>query len=365
MRRTAVLLLLLWAFARAGAAPVDVRAAAGDQQPTTTSRTFRMGFTTTPGGPAGGAKRAPGPTIRFVRRNGDFLVEQRDGQRVPWRDLVEGRTNGFFGQLARRRAKLGTGLPVFVLITPLNIVGSRIGGGWPTSLGQACVSNPQLQTAFKNYARVVVEAMHPDYLALGADVNAYALKPPPECPDDFDAYVALYKETYALVKSLRPDLPVFVTFQLDFMHLTGQQMVPARFLPELDRLALSLYPSGDLTQFTPADIPPDYVSWARVAAPELPLIISATGYGTVSAGGAIGSTELQVQYVQWLLDQAEKERAELVTWFFSTDPRYVRPGFGVVDSFRSMGLATPRFQPKPAFEVWSSFLRLPLVPDGT
>ena len=112
-------------------------------------------------------------------------------------------------------------------------------------------------------------------------------------------------------------------------------------------------------------IAPDYVSWARVAAPELPLVISETGYGTESDGGAIGSTELQVQYVQWLLDQAEKERAEVVTWFFSTDPRYVPRGFGVVDSFRSMGLATPRFQPKPALEVWRTFLSLPLVPDGT
>src|SRR5262249_53413132 len=157
-------------------------------------------------------------------------------------------------------------------------------------------------------------------------------------PDDFDAYVTLYKETYALVKAMRPDLPVFVTFQLDFMHRAGQQMIPARFLPELDRLAVSLYPSGDLTQFTPAAIPSDYVSWPLVGAPELPLVIAKTGYGSESAGGAIGSTELQTQYVRWLLDQAERERAELVTWFFSTDPRYVLRGFGVVDSFRSMGL---------------------------
>jgi hypothetical protein len=360
VRRIAALILLLWACAHAGTIPV---ASAGTEPTAPTERPFRMGFTTTPGGPAGGKKLAPGPTIRFVRRNADFIAVHRDGPQVPWSDLAAGRTQRFSRMLARQRFRLGSGLPVFVLITPLNIVSSGISGDWPDSLGPACVSNPELQIAFKNYARVVVESMRPDYLALGAEVNGYALKPHDGCPDDFEAYITLYKETYALVKSMRPDLPVFVTFQLDFMHRAGQQMMPARFMPELDRLALSLYPSGDLTQFTPDQIPSDYVSWARVATPDLPLIVSETGYGTVAAGGAIGSTDLQEQYVRWLLNEAAVQRAELVTWFFSTDPRYVPPGFGVVDSFRSMGLATPRFQPKPALDVWRSFLNLPLVPD--
>jgi hypothetical protein len=362
--RTLVLLtLLLGACARAGTLPAPQPVL---DLPAETQRPFRMGFTTEPGGPAGGVKAAPAPTLRFVRANGDIVIVHRDGPHVPWRALANRRTSRFGLMLARQRIRIGSGAPVFMLITPFNIFRNGLGGGWPDDMGPACISNPLLQAAFKNYARLVLETMRPDYLGLGAEVNMY--KPGEGCPaDDFDAYVTLYKETYQLVKAIQPDLPVFVTFQLDFLHLQKQQMLPARFMPELDRLALSFYPGGNLTKLTPEQIPPDYISWARVATPDAPLVISETGYGSVAAGGAVGSPELQAQYVQWLMDQAEREKAEFVTWFFSTDPRYVKvpPGLAYINSFKSMGLATPRFQPKPAFDVWRGFLALPLAPGGS
>jgi hypothetical protein len=354
--------LLLSACARVGAVPAQP---APVEAPAATQRPFRMGFTTAPGGPAGGGKLAPAPTLRFIRANGDIVTVHRDGPPVPWQALADGRTTRFRNMLTRQRARIGSSVPVFVLITPLNIFRNGIGGGWPDSLGPGCISNPALQTAFMNYARLVVETMRPDYLGLGAEVNIY--KPAEGCPaDDFEAYVSLYKETYHLLKAMQPDLPVFVTFQLDFLHLQNQQMLPARFLPELDRLALSLYPGGNLTQLTPDQIPADYISWARVAT-DAPLVISETGYGSVAAGGAVGSPELQTEYVQWLMTQAGRENAEFVTWFFSIDPRYVKvaPGIAFINSFKSMGLATPRFEPKPALDVWRSYLALPLVPSGS
>jgi hypothetical protein len=363
VRLLVVSLLLLSACARAGTAPgLDPPIVL----PAATERPFRMGFTTAPGGPTGGQKNAPAPTIRFIRRNGDLLVVHRDGPHVPWRALANDRLNRFRRELAEQRLRLGSGLPVFVLITPLNIFRNGIGGDWPDDLGPACVSNPQLQKAFKNYARVVVEAMHPEYLGLGAEVNIYQTTPPKDCPGDFDAYVALYKETYHLVKAMRPELPVFVSFQLDFLHLNRQRLLPARFLPELDRLALSLYPAGNLTRLSPADIPADYISWARLTT-DAPLVIAETACGSVAAGGSIGSPELQAEYVQWVLDQAEREKAEFVTWFFSTDPRYVRvpAGLDFINSFRSMGLVTPSFRPKPALDVWRSWLALPLAPSAS
>ncbi len=71
--------------------------------------------------------------------------------------------------------------------------------------------------------------------------------------------------------------------------------------------------------------------------------------------------------MQWLLTEAGRENAEFVTWFFSTDPRYVKvpAGIAFINSFKSMGLATPRFEPKPALAVWRSYLALPLVPSGS
>jgi hypothetical protein len=352
--------LLVQACARAATSPAPDPIAL---VPATTTRTFRMGFTTAPGGPRGGLPNAPAPTLRFVRTNGDLVVLHRDGPHVPWRALANGHLKRFRRQLAQQRLRLGTGPPLYVLITPLNIFRTGIGGDWPSALGPACISNPRLQAAFKNYARVVLAAMQPDYLALGGEVNMYALKPPKGCPGDFDAYVALYKETYDLVKSIRPDLPVFVTFQIDFLHLGRQQALPARFLPELDRFAISLYPGGNVPRLTPDQIPPDYVTWARASVPDLPLVVAETGYGSVAAGGAVGSPDLQQQYVAWILQESERQQAEFVTWFFSSDPRYVKvpPALDYINSFTSMGLVTPRFKPKPALDVWRAWLALPLL----
>ncbi len=330
--------------------------------PVPTSRSFRMGFTTEPGGPSGGPPNTRARTLKFVQQNADLITLHRDGPPVPWQALATDRLDGFRNQLARLRARYGTVLPVYVLITPLNVFRNGIGGNFPASLGPACMSNPQLRHAFENYARVVVEAMHPDYLGLGAEVNLY--RPPADCPGDADAFVSLYKETYALVKAMAPETPVFVTFQLDFLHGANDPMFPARFLPELDRLALSLYPSGNLTQLQPSQLPPDYISWARVAAPDLPLVIAETGYGSHGLAGFIGSPELQTEYLQWLFAQAQDQHAEFVNWFFSTDPRFVHapPGINFINAFRFIGLVTPRFRPKPAFAIWQQYLQLPYEP---
>src|SRR5436190_23117023 len=111
-------------------------------------------------------------------------------------------------------------------------------------------------------------------------------------------------------------------------------------------------------------VPPDYISWAR-AATDAPLVISETGYATVADGGAVGSRSRKSS-TSSLMAQGESQNAEFVTWFFSTDPRYAKvpPGIAFINSFKSMGLATRRFQPKPALDVWRSYLALPLVPGG-
>jgi hypothetical protein len=331
--------------------------------PTASVRTFRMGFTAARGGPKGGGRNGWAPTVRFIRRHGDLITVHRDGPTVPWEALAQGRVSAFRNKMIRERARLGEGLPLYVLITPLNIFRNGLGGRYPDSLGPACVSNPNVRIAFKNYALVMVEAMNPDYLGLFSEVNIYANVVPKECPGDFEAVVSLYKEIYRELKALHPSLLIFPTFQLDFLRANNRQLMPARFAPELDRLALSLYPGGNLTRLRPSEIPDDYIRWAR-AATDAPLVIAETGYGSRAVAGVRGSPELQTEYVGWIFEQAARERAEFVTWFFSADPRYVEapPGIGFINAFRFYGLATPRFRPKPALDLWRQYLALPYAP---
>src|SRR5262249_54905771 len=111
-----------------------------------------MGFTTARGGRTRGREGPPARTLRFIAKNGDVVPVHRDGPPVPWRALADGRTTQFGNMLGRQRARIGSAVPLFVLITPLNVFRNGIGGGWPDAMGPACISNPLLQTAFKNYA---------------------------------------------------------------------------------------------------------------------------------------------------------------------------------------------------------------------
>lgn len=327
-------------------------------------RPFRMGFSIIPGGPPGGPMNDLQRTIDIVDAEGDVALVQLE-QHIPWGALAAGDTTTPRGLLQMLRGSLAPGVPVYAMVSPLNVTRNGVGGDVPAALGPACLSNPRLRTAFRDYVRMVVDVLQPDFLGVGAEVNLYQGRSAPACPDDFTQLVSLYKEVYHDVKATRPALPVFPSFQLDLLRFKGERSLPAIFAPELDRLALSTYPAGS----PPDEIPPDYISWAR-ASTDAPLVIAETGYPSDPAPGTSWSPEEQSQYLMWLLGQADRQQADFVIWTFSSDPGWISPPAGGdpraadLTVFRSQGLMTGGFVSKPAFGVWQEFLarRLLLAP---
>jgi hypothetical protein len=179
-------------------------------------------------------------------------------------------------------------------------------------------------------------------------------------PQDFEVFVQLYHAAYAAVKAISPATLVFPTFQLEEMQglLPLENPQPAqwfllnRFLPDLDLLAVSTYPSAAYS--TIDAVPASY--FAQVASyTDKPIAIAGTGYP--SPAGAAGD---QAGYVQRLLDGAQQLSMAFVVWFVSQDPQ--PGGDASFAPLQSMGLRAADGSAKPAWDIWATAARRPWTP---
>ena len=339
----------------------------GAGAPSGIPRVFRMGLTPfAQGTDAESVDR----TWDFVLAHGDLVAIHIDPfEGLPWEALERGEPPAAFREdFAGITQRVRPDATLYVAINPLNtgrdgVAPNSEGGAFPESLGPAEFSNPRLRQAYRNYARFVVETLEPDYLAVGIEVNMYALA----AGADFASLVELHKEVYRDLKSTHPELIILATFQTEFMHGFAQWPLLGQFGPELDRVGLSLYPSG--VGFRPDEIPADWISIAASVS-ERPVVITETGYGTRPFEGtdfsAPGSDQLQRDYLEWLLGKAEEVQAEFVVWFFPADIPGVLEGDGTdppefdnVGFYLHMGLVREDFSEKPSLELWNRTVRRP------
>jgi len=311
----------------------------------------------------------------FVKAHGDLIalhIDPLDG--LPWEALEQGDLPADFREgfeeVATRFTSADT---VYVAITPLNtgrdgIARNSDGGPFPEAMGPAEFSNPRLRQAYLNYARFVVETLRPTYLAVAIEVNLYARA----AGADFESLVELYKDIYQDLKGTYPETFVFVTFQTEFLHAYDEWSMLRRFEPELDLVGLSLYPSG--VGFLPNEIPEDWISIVA-SVTDRPVAVTETGYGTRPFSGtnfsAPGSEELQRDYVQWLVEQADNISLVFIVWFFPSDVPDLLPADAIstlppaLDDaayFIHMGLVRSNFTAKPSLRIWDQAVRRPLQP---
>ncbi|MEW6084023.1 MAG: hypothetical protein AB1607_05435 [Chloroflexota bacterium] len=301
----------------------------------------------------------------------DFVLLQ---QNTAWDDFV----NGTDGESQTRtdiinQVKLAdqNNLEYIFVLDALNGLNRKefigLPAGWEANFG-----NPDVRSAYRNYALWVVRTFHPRYLGLASEINTYM----DAHPDDAPNFVSLYNEIYALVKAEAPETQIFVTFQWDDLNNmfpqpeegNRQKFEPnweqvEAFEPNLDVWAISTYPYFVFP--SASDIPADYYS-PLLARTGKPVAVAEGGFSSQDVEFAQGTPEGQVAFLNAIHDQLG---SRLLFWVnlaltdfnmdsyaeFARSKGQNTDDIAFLEYFSHVGFQYPDRSPKPALEVWDGF----------
>ena len=336
-------------------APVPVPAPApetGDPRP------FALGFAAVP---PRLTEAAYATVFARAEAAGEVILIQRA---VPWAEVRAGAT--FAPETAATIAREGElidrhGLEVMFAIDPWDPLSrGRLAGEAP---GEG-FADAAVVEAYLTYVDRVVEAYSPRWLALAVEIDGVLRARSEELAPFREAYGRAYER----VKARSPQTQVFVTFQFEGLQaLLPWAPAPAqqwglllRFLPQLDLLAVSSFPSF-LYPFA-ADIPSGYFS--RLATFGKPVALTPVGYATAPGRGGVtfGTPEGQQRFVERILAEADAQEWALVIWVAEQDPGFAQePPYDLVNR---MGLRDTGGALKPAWQVWQEQAQRPWVRPG-
>jgi hypothetical protein len=336
------------------------------------SRPFRLGFT-----------RWPSElSLHGIQQADEFLAQHADLVSImfiggiPWQEALDGRpfSQDVQKQLSYHRPN---GYELLLSISPLDQDRRRLAPCWgekdnqplPAEWAQRPFNSPEVIDAFTRFVLRSVEALKPDYLAIGIESNVLLSHDQKAWQD----YKEFHRAIYDTVKKAHPQLPVFFTTEVNHYlqraaeaRGSPQQEEVAELMKYSDVFALSCYPH--MSYDTPWPIPDDYLAFARDLGK--PIAVSETGMQsrevTVFNLKLRGSEADQRQYYDVLLRTAQRDNYLFVVTFATTDfeklvaqlPQQARD-LAMVWAYT--GLQTSAGRPKPALELWDRALALPFA----
>lgn len=310
-------------------------------------------------------------TFETMGEHGDFVLIQQNAKWEDFVDSVDGESQTRTDIINQTKLAHQNNLEYIFVLDALNGLNRREFSGLPAGW-EASFANPDVRSAYKNYALWVARSFHPHYLGLASEINTYM----DAYPDDAQNFVSLYNEIYALVKAESPETQIFVTFQWDDLNNMFPQPEEGNrqkydvkweqveaFEPNLDVWAISSYPyfifpSG-------ADIPTDYYT-PLLLRTDKPVAVAEGGFSTVPFAQLTNNPEDQVAYLNAIHEQLGPRLAFWVNTLmsdFNIDSYAVemeKQGRNPKDAemlanFAYIGLLEFDGTPKPGMEVWDSF----------
>jgi hypothetical protein len=336
------------------------------------SRPFRLGFT-----------RWPSElSLHGIQQADEFLAQHADLVSImfiggiPWQEALDGRpfSQDVQKQLSYHRPN---GYELLLSISALDQDRRRLAPYWgekdnqplPAEWAERPFNSPEVIEAFTRFALRSVEALKPDYLAIGIESNVLLSHDRKAWQD----YKEFHRAVYDAVKKAHPQLPVFFTTEVNHYLKRAaeargapQREEVAELMKYSDVFALSCYPH--MSYDTPWPIPDDYLAFARDLGK--PIAVSETGMQsrevTVFNLKLRGSEADQRQYYDVLLRTAQRDKYLFVVTFATTDfeklvaqlPQQARD-LALVWAYT--GLQTSAGQPKPALELWDRALARPFA----
>lgn len=348
---------------------------AADDSGAPRSRPFLMGFT---GWPADLSLDGFITARDFAHAHGDIVSVMFIGG-IPWPEALE---NGRFSQDVENHLKdrPPAGKKLFLSICPLNKDRKGMAPHWgekdnlplPEEWASRALNSPEVKTAFKNFVLRAVDAMHPDYLAIGIENNVLLSHDPAK----WRQLKELHRATYAAVKEKHPKLPVFFTTEV--MHYKklaseardkDQEGEVADLMQQSDLFAMSVYPH--MSYGVPRPIPADFLDFASKL--RKPIAVSESGMTSrdvelKSFKLTLRGSELdQERFTENLLKTATRDRYEFVINFATTDfeklvAKLPPPVDDLARIWAFTGLQTSDQRPKPALAVWDRYFKAPYAP---
>lgn len=334
------------------------------------TRPFLMGFTLWP---ADLTDEGISLAREYAHARGDIVAVMLING-IPWQEALDGKpfSKDVQEQMGYRPPP---GKKLFLSISPLNKDRRELAPYWGESEGQPLprpwdkepLNSPRVKRAYANFVLRAVEAMRPDYLAIGVESNVMLSRHQAK----WRQLKELHRETYLVVKKAHKSLPVFFTTEvLHYKRLTpdskgtDQEKEVAEMMRSSDLFAMSLYPH--MSHEVPKVIPADFFQFAKrfkktVAVSESGMSsrnVELRSYNKI----LYGSDAEQMQFTELLLKTAARDHYEFVINFATTDSdrlvaRLRPPLNDLARIWAYVGMQTSDLQPKPASAVWDAFYR--------
>jgi hypothetical protein len=315
-------------------------------------------------------------TYRFLGAHAD-LVAHHLGQGVPWPEALEKRPYhpNVEKELRVRMRHLTSTQRTYVAIQLATEGG--LTGYWgkdeqmerPGKWKEKAIDDPEVVTAYLNYARDLIARFHPDFFNYAIEANMLAKN-----KTGWPQFVNAARRIYTTLKSEHPRLPVFFSIQIDehWKDPNRQRDSLRQVLAYTDFIAVSLYPYI-YGYFDPHTIPRGYLPDIAALAPEKPFAVAETGFiaRDLDALGlkGPGSERWQNDYLRFLLEESNRRNARFVIWFVPIDYDRVwnkikifailNKGVEVFKLWVHCGLMDDQLRPRPSLATWTEWFRSP------
>jgi len=334
------------------------------------TRSFLMGFTPWP---ADLTDEGVAVARDYAQARGDIVAISFIGG-IPWPEAFDGKP---FAKAVQENLnnRPAPGKKLFLSISPLNKDRRELAPYWGNTENQPLpkpwntepLNSARVKRAYLNFVLRAVDAMGPDYLAIGVESNMLLSRDGAK----WRQLMELHRDTYVAVKKVHKTLPVFFTTEvLHYKRLardakgSAQEKEVGEMMRYSDMFAMSLYPH--MSPEVPRPVSPSFLDFATRF--KKPIVVAESGmnsrnvelksYGTILHG----SDADQQQFTELLLKTAARDNYEFVINFATTDSdrlvAKLRPPLDdIARIWAFTGMQTSDKRPKPASAVWDGFYR--------
>ncbi len=310
------------------------------------------------------------------------LVAFHIGNGVPWEEALNEKpfppaVEQHLAKLSRLRGRLRGDQAVYLAVTPLRMSRNDLAAYWGGDEAgvkkwkSRKLDDPETILAYTRFCRRMIEKFKPDYFAYGVEVNMLA----EANTRKFEQFQILTKQVYETLTAENPELPIFLTFQIDVYHKhrARQRPVITKLLPYSDLIAVSTYPY--MEGYSPQTLPKETFADVATVDTRKPYAIYETRFiaeesyrPLLTAKIVEGSEAVQAAYVRLLLRSANRQHARFVVWFFPQDvdefwEQQTNPAAKwFVKIWRDSGLVDGSGREREGLMEWDRWLQQPRTP---